>query len=191
MTIFRYFTVSAVLTVALLLGGSIVSAQGNDAGGGGGRPGGSPAANPGSKTTTPQSSSGKSSTSSKSGKSSSKNSTTSSRNGNGNMPSDAEMSKYRGISTKMGTTTDVWGQQYHDAYMANNNLKFGQFVTANVVADDLHSRYPNVTSEAILAGYRQGHSIDQTLRSMNVDAATAKAAEKNAERRIKESQKGM
>ena len=184
MTMIRYFAVSVFLTFALLLGGSMVLAQGNDAGGGGGRPGGSPAANPGSKTTTPQTSSGKSSTSSKSSKSTS-------RNGNGNMPSDAEMSKYRGISTKMGTTTDVWGQQYHDAYMANNNLKFGQFVTANVVADDLHSRYPNVTTEAILAGLRQGHSIGQTLQNLNVDAATAKSAEKNAERRIKDSQKGM
>lgn len=104
-----------------------------------------------------------------------------------NAPDTNELNRYRGISKKLGTTPEALRAQYIAAATLNPDLKFGQFVSANVVADNLHSRYPNVTTSSILTRLANGDSLGQALKALRVDGATAKRAQKDAEQRIKDS----
>ncbi|MEJ7848292.1 MAG: hypothetical protein WKF92_09410 [Pyrinomonadaceae bacterium] len=100
--------------------------------------------------------------------------------------SDTELNRYRGLSRKLGTTPEQMRAAYQSALLANPELKYGQFVAANVIADNLNGRYPGITSSAILGGLANGDSIGETLRDLGMRKEDAKAAEKAAERRIKE-----
>lgn len=182
--------VSPLLAVLLLLGGVMaVSAQGHgNHGGGGGNPnpghmGGPPASNPGMGRTL-------SSVTNNGSRPSNRNNNANGSKHSNSLPSDNELNRYRGISRKLGTSPATLNKQYQAALAINPNLKFGQFVAANVVADNLHERYPNVTTAGILAGLSKGRSIGQTLQSLRVDPVTAKDAEKTANRQIKDSRNG-
>ncbi|HEV8592152.1 MAG TPA: hypothetical protein VGQ55_08620, partial [Pyrinomonadaceae bacterium] len=104
-----------------------------------------------------------------------------------NAPDSNELNRYRGISKKLGTTPEALRAQYIAAATLNPDLKFGQFVSANVVADNLHSRFPNVTTSSILTRLANGDSLGQALKGLRVDGTTAKRAQKDAEQRIKDS----
>lgn len=99
--------------------------------------------------------------------------------------SDTELNRYRGLSRRLGTTPAEMRSRYEAALAANPNLKYGQFVAANVVADNLNGRYPAITSSAILSGLANGDSLGETLRNLGLSKAQAKDAQRNAEDRIK------
>jgi hypothetical protein len=105
---------------------------------------------------------------------------------NANRLSDNELNRYRGLSKKLGTTPEQMRAAYQAALLNNPDLKYGQFVSANVVADNLNRRYPNVTSSAILAGLANGDNLGQTLKRLRVNPDDAAAADKEAKRRIKQ-----
>lgn len=104
-----------------------------------------------------------------------------------NAPDDTELNRYRGISKKLGTTPEALRARYVAASTLNPDLKFGQFVAANVVASNLNGRYPGVTTSAILLRMQDGDSLGQALKDLRVDGDTAKRAEKEAKQRIKDS----
>jgi len=108
-----------------------------------------------------------------------------------NSPDDNELNRYRGISKKLGMTPEALRSRYIAAATLDPDLKFGQFVSANVVADNLGRRYPGVTTSAILAGMRNGDSLGQTLKRLRVSSETAKQAEKDAKQRVKDSMRGF
>ena len=58
-------------------------------------------------------------------------------------------------------------------------------MAANVVADNLGTRFPGITSSAILAGLANGDSLGRTLRNLGMSKEQAKIAERTAEDRIK------
>lgn len=105
------------------------------------------------------------------------------------VPGDKELNRYNGISRKLGVSPATLRSRYEAALLGNPDLKFGQFVAANVIADNLHSRNPAITSSAILAGLQNGDSIGQTLKNLGVDGRDAKRIAKDAEREVKESTK--
>ena len=108
----------------------------------------------------------------------------------GDAPRSAEeLRRFRGISRKLNTTPEALRLQYQAALAANPDLKFGQFVAANVLADNLGPSHPNVTTSAILAGLESDRSIGQTLRDLGLSKSEAKFAEKNAKREIEHSGK--
>lgn len=74
---------------------------------------------------------------------------------------------------------------YQAALASNPNLKFGQYVAAQMIARNLGARNPNVTSAAILGGLADGDSIGKTLKSLGVSGDEAKRAEKGAKDRMK------
>ena len=106
---------------------------------------------------------------------------------NANALSDTEINRYRGLSKRLGVTPDEVRAQYEAALLLNPDLTFGNFVAANVIADNLarQGRFPNVTSTAILAGLANGDSIGQTLRSLGMPKDEANALKKNADERMK------
>ena len=110
------------------------------------------------------------------------------RNGGrpGDLPNDNELNRFRGISKKIGSTPAEMSARYQTELALNPDLKFGQFVAANVIADNLGRRNPNITSAAILAGLANGDSIGETLRNLRVPKEDAKRVQKDADRRIRE-----
>ncbi len=103
---------------------------------------------------------------------------------NANAVSDNELNRYRGLSKKLGITPAEMRARYEAALLANPNLKYGQFVSANVVADNLGGRFPGITSSAILAGYQNGDSLGHTLRNLGMTKDQAKITERDAEMKI-------
>ncbi len=103
--------------------------------------------------------------------------------------SDNELNRYRGLSRKLGITPEEMRARYEAALLSNPDLKYGQFVSANVVADNLMGRYPKLTAERILIGYQNGDSLGRTLKSFGLSGEQAKDAERLAEVKIKEAKK--
>lgn len=78
---------------------------------------------------------------------------------------------------------------YQAALAANPNLKFGQFVAATRLANNLGARHPDITRAAILDGFANGDSLGQTLRNLGMGKDDANLAIKRADREIKNSKR--
>ncbi|HEY2866632.1 MAG TPA: hypothetical protein VGJ02_06035 [Pyrinomonadaceae bacterium] len=193
----KHFTLITVIVLAM---SSLAFAQGRGngggrpAGGGGGNPGGGPPAGVGVDR-------GLGTASSRSGGRSDNGLGAASTNSNGrsdtgldrarmardnaNRMNDTDLNRYRGLSKKLGTTPDQMRAAYQAALMANPNLTYGQFVAANVIADNLNARFPMVTSSAILAGLANGDSIGKTLRNLGMSKEQSKTVQETADDQIK------
>jgi hypothetical protein len=104
---------------------------------------------------------------------------------NANSVSDNELNRYRGLSRKLGTTPEEMRAAYQAALLQNPDLTYGQFVSANVVADNLGGRFPGITSTAILNGMADGSSLGSVLRDLGMTKDQVKVAQRNAEDTIK------
>lgn len=104
-------------------------------------------------------------------------------------PGSEELSRYTGLSKKLEMTPEGLRARYESALLANPDLTWGQFVAANVVADNLGGRFPNITSAAILEGMSNGDSLGRTLQDLGLGEDQAKQAEKDAKREIKAAKK--
>lgn len=104
---------------------------------------------------------------------------------NANAMSDTDLNRYRGLSKKLGTTPEQMRAAYQAALMQNPDLKYGQFVAANVVADNLSGRFSGITSQAILTGMANGDSLGRTLQNLGLSKQQSKDAERNADDEIK------
>jgi len=102
-----------------------------------------------------------------------------------NSMSDTDLNRYRGLSKKLGTTPEQMRAAYQAALMTNPDLNYGQFVAANVVADNLHGRFPAITSSALLAGLANGDSLGRTLQNLGLSHDQAKTAQRTADDQIK------
>lgn len=99
---------------------------------------------------------------------------------------DEELRRHPGVASGLGVSPGELRNQYEAALATNPNLKFGQFVAANVLARNLGSRHPGITTDAILEGLVSGKSIGRTLQDLGLSSQEAREAEKNARREIKE-----
>lgn len=108
---------------------------------------------------------------------------------NSNNVSDNELNRYRGLSHKLGITPEEMRARYEAALLANPDLTYGQFVSANVVADNLGGRFPGITADAILAGYENGDSLGRTLRNLGMTKDQAKITEQDAKMKIEDAKR--
>ena len=95
------------------------------------------------------------------------------------------MREHPGITSTLHVNANDLRNQYQAALANNPNLKFGQFVSATRVAQNLGRRHPNITRSAILAGLASGRSLGQTLQDLGLSDHEANEARKQAEREIK------
>ena len=102
---------------------------------------------------------------------------------------DKELRNHPGISHTLHVNANDLRSQYQAALANNPNLKFGQFVAATRLAQNLGRRFPNITRSAILAGLASGKSIGRTLHDLGLSDREAKDAQKQAEREIKDGMK--
>src|SRR5262249_60736801 len=102
-----------------------------------------------------------------------------------------ELNEHHGMGTANGMSMSA--SQLRSAYQAalatNPKLKFGQFVAATTIAQNLGMTNPNITTNAILQGLASGKSLSQTLQGFGLSATQAKAAEETAEKEIGESKR--
>jgi hypothetical protein len=101
----------------------------------------------------------------------------------------ANLKAFRGVATKLNTTPAALQNAFESARAANPKLSRGNFIAANVLADNLGARHPNITTHAILSGLQSGKSIGQTLQSLGLSGAEAKQARRAAERDTKDADK--
>ena len=93
---------------------------------------------------------------------------------------------FGGIASKLGIPAKDLENQFEAAQAANPNLTRGQFIAANVLAKNLGTKNPAITTMAILDGLQSGKSIGQTLHSLGLSESDAKEAERAADREVKE-----
>ena len=98
----------------------------------------------------------------------------------------ASLKKFRGITAQLNTTPEALENAFERARAANPKLSRGNFIAANVLANNLGANNPNITTPAILSGLQSGKSIGQTLQSLGLSASEAKQARRTADRQAKD-----
>ena len=96
---------------------------------------------------------------------------------------------FKGVAAKLNTTPEALQTAYQTAKQANPKLTRGQFIAANMVANNLGAKNPNITTQAILDGLHSGKSMGLTLQGLGLSAADAKAAQRQAARDAKAADK--
>jgi hypothetical protein len=102
---------------------------------------------------------------------------------------DNDLANHPKLASDMHLTANDLRAGYRAALATNPNLKFGQFVAATRLAQNLGRRNPAITRDAILAGLAKGDSIGKTLQKLGLSKDQAKAAEKQVDMQIKESKR--
>lgn len=100
---------------------------------------------------------------------------------------DRELRDHPGIARTLKTNANDLRSDYQAALAVNPELKFGHFVSATRVSQNLSRRNPNITRTAILNGLASGRSLGQTLQDLGLSEHDANEARKQAEREIKRS----
>jgi hypothetical protein len=101
----------------------------------------------------------------------------------------ANLKRFRGIAAQLNTTPAALQHAFENARVGNPKLSRGNFIAANVLADNLGATRPNVTTPAILSGLESGKSLGQTLQSLGLSASEAKQARRTADKRVKDADK--
>ncbi len=96
-----------------------------------------------------------------------------------------KVTSFRGISSKLNTTPEALETAYKTAVAANPKLTRGQFIAANVLAQNLGSKDPSITTQAILDGLKSGKSIGKTLQGLGLSAKDADKAQDEANSEIR------
>jgi hypothetical protein len=112
------------------------------------------------------------------------------RNASNNLRhADEELRNHPGIARTLRTNANDLRSDYQAALLVNPNLKFGHFVSATRVSQNLGGRHPGITRSAILAGLASGRSLGQTLQDLGLGEHEANEARKQADREIKRGKK--
>jgi len=101
----------------------------------------------------------------------------------------ANLKAFRGIAVKLNTTPFALQNAFENARAANPKLSRGNFIAANVLADNLGARHPSITAGAILSGLQNGRNMGRTLQSLGLSGAEAKQARRAADRDKKDADK--
>jgi hypothetical protein len=105
---------------------------------------------------------------------------------NRNREADREIGRNPRMGERIGMNANDLRSGYQTALTTNPDLKFGQYVAANMIARNLGRNNSNITSDAILSRLAQGDSIGEALRELGVSKDEAKRAEKEAKRQMKD-----
>ena len=101
-----------------------------------------------------------------------------------------KVTSFRGIASKLNTTPEALETAYKSAVAANHKLTRGQFVAANILAQNLSSKNPSITTQAILDGLKSGKSMGKTLQSLGLSAKDSDKAQDEANSEIRRAERG-
>jgi hypothetical protein len=103
----------------------------------------------------------------------------------------ANIKSFRGVAARLNTTPQALQDAFERARVTNPKLSRGNFVAANVLADNLGAQHPGITTAAILSGLQSGKSIGQTLQSFGLSSSDAKRERKLADHQTKDADKSV
>lgn len=96
-----------------------------------------------------------------------------------------ELNKNPNLPNVLGTNANSLRSGYQAALLTNPDLKFGHYVSATRLAQNLGSRHPGITRNAILNGLASGRSLGQTLQDLGLRERESSEARKRVDREIK------
>lgn len=102
---------------------------------------------------------------------------------------DRELREHPRMAQALHMNANDLRDDYQAALVNNPDLKFGPFVAATRLQQNLGGRNPNITRTAILAGLASGRSIGQTLQDLGLSEDQANDAKKRVDREIKAAKK--
>lgn len=104
---------------------------------------------------------------------------------------DDDLRDHPGLPRALRTNANDLRSGYQAALATNPDLKFGHYVSATRLSQNLNSRFPNVTRDAILSGLASGRSLGETLQDLGLNDREAKEARKRADAEIKAAKKNQ
>ena len=102
---------------------------------------------------------------------------------------DSDLRDHPGLAKALNTNANSLRSGYAAALAINPELKFGQYVSATRLGQNLGRRFPNISRDAILNGLNSGMSLGRTLQSLGLGEREAKEARKQVERELKEARR--
>jgi len=102
---------------------------------------------------------------------------------------DNDLRDHPGIPRTLHTNANDLRAGYQAALVTNPDLKFGNYVSATRLSQNLGRRNPNITRTAILNGLASGRSLGQTLQDLGLNEHDSKEARKQVERELKDARK--
>ncbi len=97
-----------------------------------------------------------------------------------------ELSNNPNLPKVLRTNANSLRSGYQAALLTNPDLKFGHYVSATRLAQNLGSRHPGITRSAILNGLASGRSLGQTLQDLGLSNRQASEARNRVDREIKQ-----
>lgn len=102
---------------------------------------------------------------------------------------DKELREHPRMAQNLNMNANTLRSGYQTALLLNPELKFGQYVAATRLGQNLGRRSPIITRDAILSGLASGRSIGQTLQDLGLSDDEASEAKKRVDREIKAAKK--
>jgi hypothetical protein len=102
---------------------------------------------------------------------------------------DKDLREHPRMAQALNMNANTLRSGYQAALVLNPELKFGQYVAATRLGQNLGSRSPNITRDAILDGLASGRSIGRTLQNLGMNENEANEARKRVDREIKAARK--
>ena len=102
---------------------------------------------------------------------------------------DDDLRDHPGVPRALHTNANDLRAGYQAALAANPELTFGNYVAATRLGQNLSSRHPNITRDAILNGLASGRSMGRTLQDLGLSEREAKDARKRVDDEIKNAKK--
>jgi hypothetical protein len=102
---------------------------------------------------------------------------------------DNDLRDHPGVPPALHTTANDLRAGYQASLANNPDLTFGNYVAATRLSQNLGSRFPNITRDAILNGLASGRSMGQTLQDLGLSSSESKDARKQADKEIKDARK--
>jgi hypothetical protein len=102
---------------------------------------------------------------------------------------DDDLRNHPGIPRALHTNANDLRAGYQSALALNPDLKFGHYVSATRLGQNLGSRFPGVTRDAILDRLAAGRSLGQSLRDLGLNERDEKEARRRVERELKDARR--
>ena len=102
---------------------------------------------------------------------------------------DNDLRDHPGLPHALHTNANDLRAGYQAALAKNPDLTFGNYVAATRLSQNLGSRFPNITRDAILNGLASGRSLGQTLQDLGLSDRESKDARKQADRELKDARR--
>lgn len=93
------------------------------------------------------------------------------------------------LPSALRTNANSLRSGYQAALLTNPDLKFGHYVSATRLAQNLGPRHPGITRSAILNGLASGRSLGQTLQDLGLSERESTEARKRVDREIKQAKR--